>query len=348
MRIGVIGAGKIGAMRIAAVKANPNTELAAVFDVNRDAAARLAGGAATPDSLAAFFDAPMDAVIISTPPHLHEEAAVTAFARGLHVLCEKPLSNSVDGARRIVDAALQHQRKLAVGFNFRFYPCMKFVRKAVDAGRIGTLDHVRILGGHDGLHNFGADWQYKMPESGGGAMMDVGIHTSDLARYFLGEVTRVSGVMSENVFKLPGSEDNAMAIYVNPEGKAALYQATWTEWKGYGTAIEVYGDRGMVRGAYAPMFNLLIEKDSPTGPARRTVKRYPEIMVREKLRSWTSTAQATFDEELVDFLAMVGGDAKVTLADGYAGLRSIELAAAVRESTATGKTVDLPALGRMP
>ncbi|MCB2114210.1 MAG: Gfo/Idh/MocA family oxidoreductase [Parvularculaceae bacterium] len=344
MRFGLVGAGKIGALRATALKAQSNAELVAVFDVNKDAAARVAAGAPVFDNLEAFLAAPMDAVIISTPPHLHEEASVGAFERGLHVLCEKPMASTVEAGRRMVEAARKHDRVLAVGFNFRYYPFVKFVREAVDAGKIGRVDHVRLFGGHDGLHNFSADWQYKMPHSGGGAMMDIGIHLSDLARYFLGEITRVSGVMSENVYKLPGSEDNAMAIFVNPDGVAATYHATWTEWDGYGIAVEVYGERGMVRGSYAPMKNLLIEKDSPTGAARRTVKRYPEIMLREKLKSWTSTALITFEEEVRDFIAMVEGKAGVALADGRAGLRSLEVAAAVRESTASGRTIDLPPL----
>jgi predicted dehydrogenase len=347
MRFGLVGAGKIGALRAAAIKSRPDAELVAVFDVDRAAAMRVANGGKVHDSLEAFLDAPMDAVIISTPPHLHEAACVGAFARGLHVLCEKPMSNTLGAARNMVEAARNASRVLAVGFNFRYYPFVKFVREMVDAGRIGRIDHVRVFGGHDGLHNFGADWQYKMPHSGGGAMMDIGIHLSDLARYFLGEVTRVSGVMSERVFNLPGSEDNAMAIFVNPEGIAATYHATWTEWRGYGVGVEVYGDRGMVRGAYAPMYNLLIEKNSPAGAPRRTEKRYPEIMVREKLKSWTSTALETFKEELRDFIAMTKGETDLALADGHAGLRSMELAVAVRESTSTGRTIDLPALGPM-
>ena len=109
------------------------------------------------------------------------------------MLCEKPLANTVAGCRRIVDAAQSAGRVLAVGFNLRYFPAMKFVREVLDAGEIGELDHLRLFGGHDGLHNFRADWQYRAPESGGGAMMDIGIHLSDLARYFLGEITDVYG-----------------------------------------------------------------------------------------------------------------------------------------------------------
>jgi len=349
IRVGVVGAGTIGSLRIRSVGQDPGTELAAVLDVSREAADRaVAGsGARAFTELDAFLDSGLDAVIVSTPPHLHEEACVGAFARGCHVLCEKPLSNTVEGGRRIVDAAIAADRVLATGFNMRYYPCVKFVRDAVDQGRIGRLEHVRVFGGHDGLHNFRADWQYRMPESGGGAMMDIGIHMTDLARYFLGEISSVYGVMSDTVWNVKGSEDNAIAVLRNPDGMVASYHATWSEWKGYLCYVEAYGDKGMARGAYAPMQNLLITQESPDAPRRRTRRFYPEIMLREKLKSWESTALLSFQEELRDFQAMICGRYDVPLADGYAGLRALEVAAAVRDCTASNQTVALPVLGRM-
>lgn len=349
MRIGIVGAGKIGKLRIASVVADPTAELAAVLDVNAAAAeAAVAGTTARAfTELEAFLDAGLDAVIVSTPPHLHEQFCVPAFAKGLHVLCEKPLSNTVEGGQRIVDAAVAADRVLGVGFNLRYYPFAAFVREAVNAGKIGKVDHIRIYGGHNGLHNFGHDWEYKMPHSGGGAMMDIGIHMTDLARHFLGEITSVYGVMTENIWHVKGSEDNAMAIFRNPEGITATYHTTWDEWKGYKSFVEVYGDRGMVRGAYAPMQNLLITKPTTDGPARKEWKFYPEIMVREKLKSWQSTCLISFQEELRDFQKMVAGQYDVPIADGHAGLRALEVAAAVRESTATGQPVQLKNIGNM-
>ena len=349
MRIGVVGAGTIGKVRMRSIRDNPATDLVAVFDISRDVANSVVAGtrARAFTDLAAFLDCGMDAVIVSTPPHLHEEACCGALKRGLHVLAEKPLSNTVEGGRRIVDAALSADRVLAVGFNLRYYPFVKFLKNAIDEGRIGQLDHIRVFGGHNGLHNFRADWQYKAPESGGGAMMDIGIHMTDLARYVLGEVTSVYGFMSESVWHVKGSEDNAVAVFRSPQGIPATYQATWTEWRGYRSYVEAYGTEGMVRGSYAPMQNLLITNERP-GVARRTIRRfYPEIMVREKLKTWQSTLLLSFHEELRDFLEMIGGNFDVPLADGYAGLRSLEIAAAVRESTRSNVPVQLPVLGRM-
>lgn len=349
MRIGIVGAGKIGKLRVQSVIADPATELAAVVDINLSAAeAMVKGTSATAHSdIESFLETDMDAVIVSIPPHLHEDACVAAFARGFHVLCEKPLSNTVEGGQRIVDAAKAADRILAVGFNLRYYPFVTFARDAVDAGKIGKIDHVRIYGGHNGLHNFGHDWEYKMPESGGGAMMDIGIHMTDLARYFLGEITSVYGVMSENIWHVKGSEDNAMAVFKNPDGIAATYHATWAEWKGYKSFVEVYGDKGMVRGAYAPMQSLLISKPTTDGPATKQRKFYPEIMVREKLKTWQSTCLLSFQDELRDFQRMLAGEYAVPLADGHAGLRALEVAAAVRESTSSGQAVSLANIGNM-
>ncbi len=348
MRIGIAGAGVIGRLRAKTVLENPKTTLVAVFDPSREAAVVAAGGsgAHVVTNLATFLQTDLDAVIVSSPVHYHEEICLGAFDTGRHVLCEKPLSNSVGSCRRIVQRAQETRKALAVGFNVRYYPSMKFVKDVVDSGRIGTIDHVRIIAGHDGLANFRADWQFRAPESGGGALMDIGIHATDLVGYLLGDITQVFGVASESVWQVAGSEDNAIAVLRNANGIPASYHATWIEWTGYRMVIEAYGNLGMVRGSYAPMRNLLITHDRPGG-ARRTIRKlYPEVMVREKLFSWEATALLSFQEELEDFVAMTNGRPHGRLADGSAGLRAVEVAEAVRQSGASGQSVSLPRLSR--
>ena len=348
MRFGVIGTGKIGKLRIATIKAHQSLELVAVYDQSKAVAERAVAGTAAkvyPDAMT-LLDSGLDAVIVSTPHHAHRDLCVAAFERGIHVLCEKPLSNTVEGAAAIVAAAKKAKRILALGFNLRYYPMVKFARQAVDDGVIGNVTHIRVYGGYDGIYRFKYDWEYKMPESGGGAMMDIGIHMTDLARYFLGEIITVYGSMSESVWHVDGSEDNAIAVFKNPEGIVASYQTTWSEWKGYKCHVEIYGDNGMVRAAYAPMQNLLIA-NTTKGKLRKVRKFYPEVMLREKLRGWQTTGLMSFQEELADFVKMIGGDYRVPLADGHAGLRTIEVSEAVRSSSRTGLPVELPNIGKM-
>lgn len=348
MRIGIIGAaGKIGQMRVETVRKEPRCELAAVMDLAADKAAAIAGGAPVFTELDRFLDQKMDAVVISTPSHVREPLCIAAFQRGLHVLSEKPLAQNLASARRIVDAARTARRHLGGGFNMRYYPAFAFVKDIVASGRIGEIDHVRIYGGHGGLANFTHDWEYKAEFSGGGALWDVGIHMTDMARHILGEITEIYGVSSNRVWNLPGSEDNAMAIMKNPDGVAAIYQATWNGWKGYQSAIEVYGTRGMVSGAYAPMHNLLITQDKPGGRQTRTVKRYFDVALREKLKSWKVTAVDAFQGELADFIALTEGREGLRIADGHAALRAIEIATLLPESSGTAQPVTLENLGPM-
>lgn len=348
MRIGVIGAaGKIGQMRVATILADPKAELAAVMDLDVEKAREHAHGAPAFTDLDAFLAVPMEAVVISTPAHVREPLCHAAFARGLHVLSEKPLHHTVEGSRRILAAAKAARRHLGAGFNMRYYPAFAYVKDVMESGKIGEIDHIRVYGGHEGLPKFAFDWEYKSEISGGGALWDVGIHMTDMARHLLGEITEVYGVASENVWKVKGSEDNALAIFKSPSGIPAIYQATWTDWKGYKSVVEAYGSHGMVRGAYAPMENMLITMEKPGGATTTVRKRYLDIQIREKLRSWKTTALASFREELGEFIALTEGRAGLRIADGHAALRAVEVAAAVAESSRTGKPVTLENLGAM-
>jgi predicted dehydrogenase len=343
IRVAVLGAGTVGQLRTRSVRHHPETELVAVADANE----ALARQAASETRAEVFTDyralldrVPIDLAIVSSPIHVHEDMALAAFEAGAHVLCEKPLSNSVASCSRMLDVARRRGRVLAVGFNHRYYPAVQFLKRVVDRGEIGDIDHVRVFGGHDGLHNFRAEWMYKAPLSGGGAMMDVGIHMTDLTRFVLGEIAEVYGSATGKIWKVPGSEDNALVIMKSDGGVPAIYQATWTEWKGYRIFIEVYGHLGMVRAYYAPMFNLLVTQDRPGGRRRRPGRLYPQLILREKLQGWQSTTYASFQAELADLLRRLRGE-RVPLADGWSGLRAVEIAAAVRDSTASGAPITL-------
>lgn len=322
----------MGRLRAEAATQTPGFSLIAVVDPDLAAARQAARGKADVHAEAApvVEDPSIEAIVVSAPVQHHEEIALAALAAGKHVLCEKPLSNTAASCQRILDEAERSRRELAVGFNFRYYPSFHYVKEVVDSGILGRLDHLRVFGGHNGLANFRADWMYESSLSGGGSMMDIGLHMTDLTRYLFGEISEVSGVTTGDVWNVPGSEDNALCVFTNEAGVPAIYQATWTEWKGFRCFVEAYGDRGMVRGSYGPMLNLLITQDNPGAATKRSFKLYPRHAIREKLRGWQSTTLATFKEELRDFRARILEGADVPLADGRAGLRAVEIGEAVR------------------
>ncbi|MGE0470187.1 MAG: Gfo/Idh/MocA family protein [Nitrospira sp.] len=343
MKFGVIGVGCIGQLRAKALAQVDSCELSAIADVDL---ARVRAMVPSPE-VKIFQDVQemlshknLDAVIVSTPPQFHEDLVVSALQAGKHVLCEKPLANTVEACTRMVAAARTSGKVLATGFNHRYFPQIQYLKQAIDTGRIGELDHVRAFAGHTGLSEFRNPWEYDKNVIGGGALMDVGIHIIDLIRYVLGEVDEVYGFTSNRVWDLGASEDNGIALLRNPQGKYAVLQATWTEWKGYRFYLEAYGTKGMVRAYYAPMMNLLITQDKPGGRRKRAVRFYPMTILREKFTGWQSSVIQMFRQEFTDFVRLTRGE-QSAIADGVAGFRAVEIANAVYRSSKEHRAIRL-------
>ena len=345
MRFGLIGAGAIGKIRADALAQSPVCELVAVSDLDEARAHAAAPGAkffASADDLIASPD--VDAVIISTPPPLHEPLAVAAAKAGKHVLVEKPMAASPDACERMIAAAREAGTLLTVGYNHRYFEALKLVRDVVASGEIGTLSHVRAYTGHSGLAEFKAPWMYDKQVMGGGALMDNGTHIVDLTRYIMGDPTEVHGFATNKVWGL-GVEDEGIALLRNDAGVTASIEASWHEWRGYRFHIEAYGDRGMARAYYAPMMATVIRLDKPGGA--RSVERhfYPRAILREKLKGWQSTVIQTFVEELADFVASARGEpGSGRLALGADGLRAVQIAHATYANEASRDCVKLPPL----
>jgi predicted dehydrogenase len=352
MRFGLIGAGGIGRVRAKALGNTEGCELVAVADTDQ---ARARAVQPSPPTLV-FTDFQkmlthdeVEAIVISTPPQFHEEIAVAAMEAGKHVLCEKPLSNSLDACRRIVEASRRTGKTLATGFNHRYFPAVQFVKQTLESGLIGELDHVRSFAGHTGLAEFSQSWMWDKQVIGGGALMDNGIHIIDLTRYLLGEIVEVFGFATAGVWKLDHSEDNGCAILRNTQGKHATLQATWTEWKGYRFYVEAYGSKGMARAWYAPMFSMAVYMDEPGAPRRRRFNFYPGHIIQEKLFGWQLTTEQSFRREFADFVKLCAGKSSpsdqspqsLRIADGFAGFRAVEIANAVYRSSETGEAVRL-------
>ncbi|MER6015181.1 Gfo/Idh/MocA family protein [Streptomyces bluensis] len=132
-------------------------------------------------------------VDICTPGDSHAEIAIAALEAGKHVLCEKPLANSVAEAQAMVSAAeaARSRGQLAmVGFNYRRVPALTYARRLIADGRLGTLRHVRISYLQDWLvdPDFPLTWRLQREHAGSGALGDLGAHIVDLAQYLAGEV----------------------------------------------------------------------------------------------------------------------------------------------------------------
>ncbi len=343
LRIGLVGAGGIGLVRARALARSADCELVAVADPIRERAeeAARASRARVVRDHHELLDSPdVDALVVSVRPDLHEEVVLAGLGAGKHVLCEKPLCNGVDGARLMVERARGARLALATGFNHRYFPMIQRVKRAVESGEIGELDHVRAFAGHTGMSELPAPWLTDPAVMGGGALMDVGIHVLDLVRFVFGEVVEVQGRASEGVWRIRGCEDNGFALLRRADGKVASVQASWTEWRGYRFWIAAYGTHGTAWAFYAPMLGMIVRMDRPGGRRRRRIHLYPRVNLMEKVRDWRWTVVRTFLEEFRDFRRLVAGE-RGSIAEGFDGFRAVEIAQAVRRSSADGSPVRL-------
>ncbi|MFJ4770107.1 Gfo/Idh/MocA family protein [Streptomyces uncialis] len=163
----------------------------------RVAADRLGWAAAETDWRALIARDDVDVVDICTPGDSHAEIAIAALEAGKHVLCEKPLANTVEEAEAMAaaaEAARARGQVAMVGFNYRRVPATALARRMVAEGRIGTLRHVRVAYLQDWLVDPQAPltWRLRKESAGSGALGDLGAHIIDLAQYLTGE--RISGV----------------------------------------------------------------------------------------------------------------------------------------------------------
>jgi len=335
MKFGLVGAGEIGTLRARALRRLDWAQLAAIaeIDLNRG---RLAGSRSFEDWREMLREVELDAVIVSTPPASHSEIVEAALEAGKDVLCEKPLAPTPEVCRRLVESARRNGRTLAVGFNQRYFPAVYYVKRSIEAGEIGRPTHARAYAGHRGLEELSREWEIEPEALRCGAIMDNGVHVIDHLRYLLGDFASVRGVAL-----LAGPIDGAgpsstSALLASEDGRCASLEASWTEWRGYRFHIDVFGDEGMARAYYGPMFALIVR-----GAARRRrMKLFPATTLREKLHGWQSTVTRTFEAELEDFRRMTAGE-ETNIAEGFDGYRAVEIAHAALESARSGKTVNL-------
>ena len=340
IRFALIGCGEIGRLRAEALAQMPGFRLSVVSDVDRSRAQALADrfGPRTDVEWHRAIADDVDAVIVSTPPPLHAEMCIEALERGKHVLCEKPLARNLQECRQILQASQGAGRHLATGFNYRFYPAIATAREILLSGQIGELDHIRSYAGHPGGREFTHPWVHDVTVMGGGALVDNGIHILDLTRHFLGEVAEVKGFRTGHVWRFEGCEDNAFALLKSREGKVATVQASWSEWRGYRFWIEVFGTRGCVRASYPPMLAEATWTEKPGDRMHRKSFFFPVFQVVERLRSYRWTVVRSFVEELSRFAGAIAGE-KNEAATGFDGLRVVEIAHAVYESSESGRSV---------
>ena len=245
-RVGIVGAGAIGTRRARVAQAHPETSVVLIADSVAEKAEKLAtevGARSTTDWSIVTSDANVDVVIVATPTDSHAPVTLAAFKNHKHVLCEKPLAREPREALRMVRAGDSAGLKLKTGFNHRHHPAIFKAHEMVLQDEIGRLLFARCLYGHGGRRGYELEWRMQPRISGGGELLDQGVHALDLFRWFLGDFQEVIGIRRTLFWPIGPVEDNAFAILQSKDGCIAQLHATWTQWKNR-FSFEVYGEKG--------------------------------------------------------------------------------------------------------
>ena len=216
VRVGVIGVGFAGEVALRGYKQLPIVEIVALAGLEEDRLHYLGETYQVPhlyrqyEELLARDD--LDAVSIGVPNHLHTPIAIAAFERGLHVLCEKPLARTGEEANAIVAAAIKANRVLQVVFNHRERTDIQTLKRYVDEGKLGTIYYAKAYWmRRRGIPGLGS-WFVNKELSGGGPLIDLGVHVLDMALYLLGEpqvVTVSASTYNELASRNVGFDVNA-------------------------------------------------------------------------------------------------------------------------------------------
>ena len=331
MKIGIAGAGFMGSVH-AEAWAHTGAQISGLLAATPDEAQPLAEeyGAPIYEDYSAMLSE-IDVVDICTPTHLHYDMVLAAAAKGVDVICEKPLARTVQQAQAMVMACQQAGVRLLVAHVVRFFPEYALAKSAVEAGDIGQPGVIRLSRGSFRPKKPVGNWFLDDSKSGG-ILMDLMIHDYDYARWIAGEVESVfAKKVSDGHPQAP--VDYGLAILKHRNGTLSHINGAWAyPPPTFCTQLEIAGDRGLIEfdsDATAPIKNLILKSD---GQDSADVG-IPASPVSE---SPYTTQIKEFYNTLLE-----GTPARITPADGLA---AVQIAQAALKSAETGQAILLDSL----
>jgi predicted dehydrogenase len=279
LNFALIGCGLIGRKRAASLPPGC-LRYACDLEVTRasDLARSVAGCTALTDYQLALADAAVDAVIVSTLNASLAPLALAAVRAGKHVLVEKPGALNSAQLRVLRETARAAGVRVRLGYNHRFHPALQKARALFEAGALGPLMFLRGRYGHGGRKGYDREWRADPQRSGGGELIDQGVHLIDLAGWFLGDFTKIAGHAATYFWDMK-VDDNAFLSLRNAAGQTAWLHASCTEWKNL-FSLEIYGREAKLAidglgGSYGPERLTFYKMLPQMGPPETTAWDFP-------------------------------------------------------------------------
>ena len=278
-RVAIIGCGLVGEKRM---KLLAPGQVRVACDLNLERAQKLAAlgvGCEATDSVEKAMASPnVDCVMIATLNAALAPIAKQALAAGKHVLAEKPGAINVREMEELEAISKQTRALYRIGYNHRYHPAFIKAQEIFESGALGPMMFLRGRYGQGGRIGYDKEWRADPRLSGGGELLDQGVHLIDLAGIFLGEFTQVEGHIATYFWDMP-VDDNAFMSLRNAQGNMAWLHASCTEWKNM-FSLEIYGRVGKLQmeglGRSYGVEKLTYYKMLPQmGPPETSVWEYP-------------------------------------------------------------------------
>jgi predicted dehydrogenase len=255
MRVGIVGCGLIGGKRADAL--GGEDKLVATHDLVPERAKALAAkhkaeACATLEELVAK----SDVVVVATTNDQLTPVAMVVVQAGKHVVAEKPAARSAAELEPLARLAEKQGVLVKVGFNHRFHPAAQKAREILTTGGAGDVMFIRGRYGHGGRVGYGKEWRADPAKSGGGELIDQGVHLVDLARFFFdAELVDIQGRVETYFWNMP-VDDNAFLTLATAKRQVAHLQVSCTEWKNL-FSLEIYARHAKLHweglgGSYGP------------------------------------------------------------------------------------------------
>jgi predicted dehydrogenase len=324
LRFATIGCGRMGLRRMKSIIDHPDTELICVADSDNDRAKQVAKDTKTEHVIVedAITRPDLDCVVISVPNKFHPETVVPALENGKHVWCEKPLARNPEEGLQMVKAAIGSGSFLKTGSNLRYFPSVQKAKELLDKAAIGEVLFVRGWIGNAGWQL--KSWYSDSDTIGAGTFLDNGSHLLDIYRWFLGEPVECVGYSSTVHWPISPLEDNAMGVFKFANGRLASLHSSWTEWAEY-MYVEIYGKEGYIR-IDNRLPSCLTTHGRKDGPA--------------EVFDFSKDPPQSYALEFDDFVKAIRAK-RQPQPSGLDGLRAVQMAYGVYESSRSGKSMPL-------
>ena len=327
MRVGLLGAGRIGNVHAQAISSHPVSALVAVsdaFDKNAlDLAARYGGAVRSSEEIIA--DSSIDAVLIATSTDTHSDLIEAAAAAGKAVLCEKPVDLSLERATACLGSVGDDASRIMIGFNRRFDPGFATLKAAIDAGEIGKTELLSITSFDP------APPPVAYIKVSGGLFRDMMIHDFDMANFLMGQapvsVTAVGTSLVDPAIGEAGDVDTAAVTLSYADGRIAVIKNSRRAVYGYDQRVEVLGSEGLLQ-AQNVLENTVVKSTASGVSSAKPTYFFLERYMPAYKAEWAAFVEAVQGK----------ADMPVNLHDGVAALAMAE---AATRSAQTGQPVAL-------